>query len=158
MSTTTIKELPAAVASLSATLRGQMSHEAGVIAAPKDLFPQHLATIDPALSMDVVKAVDNAKTIFNAAFADATTGISFDAMKADPKLESVTAKVDVNKDKLAVTVLRTETRPDPQKPGETVTRHGVVKPNYKAYAGRGDVGPTAIVRNNAKAIFAGLAD
>lgn len=143
---------------ISALIKPQLTQEGEIITSPKDLFIQTLPTINAEVTPEMVKAVDQAKATFNAGYVHAAGEIGHAAMAKDSTLEKVVAKTEVNKDKLAVTILRTETRPDPQKPGETVTRHGVVKPNYKAFAGRADVGQMAVVRTSIRSLFEGLAD
>ena len=148
----------AEIQKITALIKPQLTQAGEIITSPDDLFPTTLPAIDPELTPEMVARVHKATTTFNTSFTNATGEIGHEAMAKDSTLEKVVAKTTVNKDKLAVTVLRSETRPDPQKPGETITRHGVVKPNYKAYAGRADVGQMAVVRGSIKALFEGLAD
>lgn len=150
-----MSDIKAPVLELSAKIKSQLKAEAGVISSPKDLFE---ATLPEGVTLDTVKAVDQAKTTFVAAYTNAVGETAHALMAGDKTLETVTAKADVNKDVLSVAVLRTETRPDPQNPGQTKTAHGVVKPNFKAYAGRGDVGQLATVRKSVRNMFADLAD
>lgn len=150
-----MSELKAPVKELSQKIQAAAKLEGTVYGQPKDLFS---ATLPEGLTMDTVKAVDAHRTNFTAAYLDAFGAVAAPAMLADKSMEKITGKVELNKDILQVALLREETRPDPQNPGKTVTRHGVTKVNYKANAGKADTGQVAIVRTSIRSMFAGLAD
>lgn len=150
-----MSDIKTPVLEMTAKIKPLLTVEGGVTATPKDLF---VSTLPEGLTLDTVKAVDQHRTTFNAGYMNAVGQLAHEALTADKSLDKVTAKVELNKDVLQVAVLREETRPDPQKPGKTVTRVGVIKPNYKAYAGRADVGQAAAVRVSVRNLFSGISD
>lgn len=143
---------------ISAFIKPQLTQAGEIITTPKDLFVEALPTINAEVTPEMVVAVDKAKAAFTAGLTNAVGELSNDVLSKDSTIDKVVAKCDLNKDKLVVTVLRQETRPDPQKPGETITRQGVIKPNYKTFAGRADVGQLAVVKGSIRRLFEGLAD
>lgn len=126
------------------------------VTSPKDLYVPLAKIVDPDITEQDLARVAAINSAITAGYTQAIAEIGEEATAADQTLDRVVGKLQMGKDRLSVTVLREETRPDPQNPGQTITRYGVVKPNLVTYAGRGDVGEMAIVRKESQSRYRAL--
>jgi hypothetical protein len=130
-----VKELNPATAALAVLLADKFNYDKkeNTINRADDTFT---GTLPEDLTPAIVERVSEHYTTFAAASAKVYGDLAIKALTADEKLDRVSIEIPLTgKDSLSFSMDRSVTSPIPGKPGESVTKYGVLRPKFDFVAG-----------------------